>query len=149
MGGQVKVELLRVGAGESTASATDINDTSFATWSNHKTDDWRNMWIKSNTTMKPLKCCIKQPQEKLPVNWLFFPVQNPVISDLLLGSCHFSSLIFHNCSLKFSKQKVSYSEPFLFHLKGIYINTLKLCFWGKYVKETMCAKLSFKKWSEH
>ena len=34
----MKVELLRVGAGESTASATDTNDTSFATQSNHKTE---------------------------------------------------------------------------------------------------------------
>ena len=35
-------------------------------------------------------CHIKQPQEKLQVNLLFFPVQNPVISDLLLSSYHFS-----------------------------------------------------------
>ena len=47
------------------------------------------------------------------------PVENPVISELLLGSCHFSSLIFHDCILKFSKQNVSYYEPFQSRLKGI------------------------------
>ena len=35
--------LLRVGAGESSASATDTNDTGF-----HKMDDCKNMGIKSN-----------------------------------------------------------------------------------------------------
>ena len=40
-------------------------------------------------------CHLKQSQEKLPVNLLFFPVENLVIADLLLGSCHFLSLIFH------------------------------------------------------
>ena len=42
-------------------------------------------------------CCIKQSQKNLPVNLLFSPVYNPVNSNLLLGSCHFSSLIFHDC----------------------------------------------------
>ena len=32
-------ELLRAGAGESSASATDTNNTSFATWSTTKMDD--------------------------------------------------------------------------------------------------------------
>ena len=32
-------ELLRAGAGESSASATDTNKTSFATWSTTKMDD--------------------------------------------------------------------------------------------------------------
>ena len=39
--------------------------------------------------------------------------------DLLLGSCHFSSLIIHDYSLKFCKQKVSYFDPFQSRPKGI------------------------------
>ena len=44
-----------------------------------------------------------------------------VISDLLLGSCQFSSLVFQDCCLKFSeqKQKLSYFEPFQSRPKGI------------------------------
>ena len=44
---------------------------------------------------------------------------NPVILDFLLGSCHFSSLVLHDCSLKFSKQKMSYFESFQSRPKGI------------------------------
>ena len=32
--------------------------------------------------------------------------------DWSLHSCHSSSLVLHICSLKFSKQKLSYFEPF-------------------------------------
>ena len=54
-------ELLRVGAGESSASATDTDNTSFATRSTTKRkieEIWRS----------------KQPQEKLPIILLFFAV---------------------------------------------------------------------------
>ena len=67
-------------------------------------------------------------------------MENPVISDLLLGSGQFSSLVFHDCCLKFSKQKqnLSYFEPFQSHPKGIYnVMTLNLYYRGKHFKETM------------
>ena len=56
-----------------------------------------------------------------PVNLLFFSIQNPVISDLLLGSRQLTSLVFHNCRLKFSEQqqKLSNFEPFQSRRKGI------------------------------
>ena len=62
-------ELLSVGSGASSASATDANDTSFATGSITK----RTIWIKA-TSKKPRKSMShKKPQEKLLVNLLFFP----------------------------------------------------------------------------
>ena len=56
-----------------------------------------------------------------PGKLAIFSMQNPVILDLLLGSCQLSSLVFHGCVLKFSeqKQKLSYFEPFQSHPKGI------------------------------
>ena len=39
-------ELLGVGAGESYASATDTNNNNNTVY--HKTNDWRNMGVKSN-----------------------------------------------------------------------------------------------------
>ena len=60
---------------------------------------------------------------------------------------HFSSLIFHDCSLRFSKQKVSYFEPFQSCPKGI------LRLWtGAFeanVPKKPCAKLCFRKRSGH
>ena len=99
-------ELLRVGAGESSASATDTNNTSFATWSTTKRII-EEIWGLKATSKKPLKSMShKTTSGKLPVILLFV-------------SCHFSSLIFHDCSLRFSKQKVSYFEPFQSRPKGI------------------------------
>ena len=65
-------ELLRVGAGESSASATDTNITSFAIWSTTK---WtiEEIWGSKATSKKPSLCHIKQPQVKLPLILLFFP----------------------------------------------------------------------------
>ena len=65
-------ELLRVGAGESSASATDTNNTSFATRSTTK---WtiEEIWGSKATSKKPSLCHIKQPQVKLPLILLFFP----------------------------------------------------------------------------
>ena len=47
-------ELLRVGAGESSASATDTNNTSFATWSTTK-QIIEEIWGLKATSKKPLK----------------------------------------------------------------------------------------------
>ena len=65
-------ELLRVSVGESSASATDTNNTSFATRSTTRRTI-EEIWGSKATSKKPLKS-IKQPQEMLPVNSLFFPV---------------------------------------------------------------------------
>ena len=46
--------LLRVGAGESSASATDTNNTSFATWSTTKRTI-EEIWGSKATSKKPLK----------------------------------------------------------------------------------------------
>ena len=112
-------EVLRVGAGESSASATDANNTSFATWSTTK---WTIEEIRGSkvTSKKPLKSMShKATSGKTPSSFAILSRVFPVISNLLLVSCHFSSLIFHDYSLKFSKQKVSYSEPFQSRPKGI------------------------------
>ena len=76
-------ELLRVSVCESFASATDTNNTSFATRSTAK--QTIGEISGSRATSKKLSnilnqrnhcslCHIKQPQEKLPVNLLFLPV---------------------------------------------------------------------------
>ena len=68
------IELLKDGAGESSASATDTNKTSFATQSTTK-PTIEEIWGSKATSKKPLNlCCLKQPYEKLPVNLLFLPV---------------------------------------------------------------------------
>ena len=60
-------ELLRVGTGESSASATDTNNTSFATRSTTKRTN-EKMGIKSNIKETTHKTKL---QEKIPVNFLF------------------------------------------------------------------------------
>ena len=47
-------ELLRVGVGESSASVTDTNNTSFATWSTTKRTI-EEIWGSKVTSKKPLK----------------------------------------------------------------------------------------------
>ena len=112
-------ELLRVVAGESSTSATDTNNTSFATPSSTKQTIEKNMGSKA-TSKKPQKSMShKRTSGKTSSKFAIFSCVNPVIADFLLGSCHFSNLIFRNCSLKFSKQKVSYFEPFQSRPKGI------------------------------
>ena len=49
-----RTELLRVGAGESSASATDTNNTSFATWSTTKRMI-AEIWGSKTTSKKPWK----------------------------------------------------------------------------------------------
>ena len=112
-------ELLKVGAGKSSASATDTNNTSFAKRSTTKRTI-AEIWGSKATLKKPLKSMShKTTSGKTPSNFAILSRVFPVISNLLLVSCHFSSLIFHDCSLKFSKQKVSYFEPFQSRPKGI------------------------------
>ena len=66
--------LFRVGAGESSASATDANNTSFATWSTRKRTI-EEIWGLKASSKKPLKSMShKKTSGKLPVNLLFFPV---------------------------------------------------------------------------
>ena len=87
------MKAVRVGTGESSASATDIY-IQIILVSQHSLP--QNGQLKKYGDQKQHQrnheslCHIKQPQEKLQVNLLFFPVQNPVISDLLLSSYHFS-----------------------------------------------------------
>ena len=68
-------ELLRIGAGESSASTTDTYYTNFATRSTTKLTIEEIWGLKATSqklrTSRSL-CRIKQPQEKLPVNLLFF-----------------------------------------------------------------------------
>ena len=113
-------ELLRVGAGESSASATDTNNTSFATRSTTKRTI-EEIWGSKATSKKPLKSMShKTTSGKTPSSFAILSYVFPVISNLLLVSCHFSSLIFHDCSLKFFKQEVSYFEPFQSRPKGMW-----------------------------
>ena len=103
-------ELLRVGAGESSASATDTNNTSFAARSTTKRTIEKILGSKA-TSKKPRKSMLhKTTSGKTPSKFAILSCVKP--RDLLLGSCHFSSLIFHDDSLKLSKQKVSYFDPF-------------------------------------
>ena len=110
-------KLLRIGAGESSASLTDANKHQFCYTVCHKTTIPK-MWGSKVTSMQPRK---SMPHEttsgKTLINLLFLCMYSPVISDLLLGSCHFSSLVFDDYSLKFSKKKASYFEPFQFCTK--------------------------------
>ena len=60
-------ELLKVGAGESSASATDTNNTSFTARSTTKRTI-EEIWGSKATSKKLLKPMLhKQPQEKLPI----------------------------------------------------------------------------------
>ena len=103
-------ELLWVGAGESSASAADTNTTSFATQSTTKRTI-EKIWGSQPTSKKPRKSMLhKTTSGKTPSKFAILSCVKP--RDLLLGSCHFSSLIFHDDSLKLSKQKVSYFDPF-------------------------------------
>ena len=62
-------ELLRVGAGESSASATDTNNTSFATRSTTKRTI-QELWRSKTTSKKPLKSVSdKTTSGKTPSNF--------------------------------------------------------------------------------
>ena len=113
-------EFLRDGTRELSASVTNTNNTSFATRSTTKRTI-EKIWGSKATSKKPRKSMSpKTNSGKTPSKFtILFHLKNPVVSDLLLGSSHFSSLVFHDCSLKFSKQKLSYFEPFQSRPKGI------------------------------
>ena len=67
-------ELLRVGAGESSASATDTNNTSFATRSTTKRTIEETLGSKA-TSKKPLKSMShKTTSEKTPSKFAILPV---------------------------------------------------------------------------
>ena len=104
-------ELFSVGAGESSASATHENNTSFATRSTTKRTI-EEIWGSRATSKKPLNSMsLKTTLGKTPSRFaILFHVK--CNDSRFLTSFHFSSLIFRERSLKFSKQKVSYFEPF-------------------------------------
>ena len=112
-------ELLRVGAGESSASATDRNNNSFVTRSTTK---WtiKEIWGSKVTSKKRLKSMShKATSGKTPSNFAILSRVKP--SDFIFVTCFMSflNLIFHDCSLKFLKQKVSCFESFQSRRKGI------------------------------
>ena len=119
-------ELLSVGAGESPASAIDTNNTSFAARSNTKRTIEKILGSKA-TSKKPRKSMLhKTTSGKTRSKFAILFRENPVLLDLLFGSCHFSILIFHDCSLKFSKQKMSCFEPFQFQRPLRHVNAVLL-----------------------
>ena len=70
-------ELLRVGAGESSASATDTNNTSFATRSTTKRTI-EEIWGSKATSKKPLKSMShKTTSGKTPCNFAFLSHLKP------------------------------------------------------------------------
>ena len=112
-------EFLRVGAGESSASATGTNNTSFAMQSTTKLGI-EEIWES--------KALLKKPQKSMPHKTtsgktlskfaILFHVKP---SDFRFVTWFKSFLNFglHNCSLKFSKQKLSCFKPFQSCPKGI------------------------------
>ena len=94
-------ELLRVGAGESSALAT--NNTSFTTRSTTKRTI-EEIWGSKATSKKPLKSMShKTTSGKTPSK--FAILTSVKCSDFRFVTWFMSFL--HGCSLKFSKQKVS------------------------------------------
>ena len=87
-------ELLKVGAGKSSASATDASNTSFTARSTTK-QMIEEIWVSKATSKKPLNsmlCHIKQPQEKFPVIFAILPRVKP--SDFRFVTCFMSFLKF-------------------------------------------------------
>ena len=69
-------------------------------------------FIKKETLAQVFSCEFCEISQKT------FPYRTPLVAASV-NSCHFPSLIYHDCSLKFSKQKVNYFEPFHSSPKGI------------------------------
>ena len=112
-------EIFRDGTGESSASATDTKNTSFATRSIIKQTIEKILESKA-TSKKPLKSIsYNTTSGKTPSNFAILSRVKRSDFRVATCSCYFSSLIFQICSLKFSKQKVSYFEPFQSCPKGI------------------------------
>ena len=111
--------LLRVGAGESSASATDTNNNYFVTRSTKKRTV-EEIWGSKAASKKPLKAMShKATSIKTPSNFAILSHVKP--SDFIFVTCFMSYLKFDllRLYLKFSKQKVSYFKPFQSHPKGI------------------------------
>ena len=106
-------EFLRVGAGESSASATGTNNTSFAMQSTTKLGI-EEIW-ESKALSIPHKTTSGKTHSKFAI--LFHVKPN----DFRFVTWFKSFLNFglHNCSLKFSKQKLSCFKPFQSCPKGI------------------------------
>ena len=86
------IELLRVGAGESSASATDTNNTSFATQSTTKRKI-QELWGSKATSKKPLKSMSdKTTSGKTPSNFAILSRVKP--SDFRFVTCFMSFLKF-------------------------------------------------------
>ena len=85
-------ELLRVGAGESSVSATDTNNTSFATRSTIKRTI-EGIWRSKATSKKPLKSMShKTTSGKSPSNFAILSRVKP--SDFRFVTCFMSFLKF-------------------------------------------------------
>ena len=85
-------ELLRAGAGESSASATDTNNTSFAIWSITKRTI-EKIWGSKATSKKPLKSMShKTTSGKTPSNFAILSRVKP--SDFRFVTCFMSFLKF-------------------------------------------------------
>ena len=81
-------ELLRVGPGESSASATDTNNTSFATRSPTK-QTIEEIWGSKATSKKPLKSMLhKTASGKTPSN--FAILSHVKLSDFRFVTCFMS-----------------------------------------------------------
>ena len=104
-------ELHRVGAGESSASTATDPNTSFAIPS----------IVEGKIEEKVDQKLVETPGYlHASSKFAIFPC-NTVISDLLLGSCQFSSLVLCDCHLKFSeqKEKLNYFDSFQSCPKGM------------------------------
>ena len=111
-------EFLTVGAGESSASATGTNNTSFAMQSTIKLgieEIWESKTSKKPQKSMPHKTTSGKTLSKFAILFHVKP------SDFRFVTWFKSFLSFglHNCSLKFSKQKLSYFKPFQSCPKGI------------------------------
>ena len=105
-------ELFMVGAGESSALATDTNNISFTTRSTTKRTI-EEIWGSKATSKKPLKSMShKTASGKNPSNFA-------ILSRVKLSNFRFVTCFMSFLKLKFSKQKVDYFEPFQSRPKGI------------------------------
>ena len=106
-------ELLRVSAGESSTSATDTNNTSFATWSTPKRTIGEISGSKA-TSKKPLESMShKTISRKIPCN---FAILSRVLKPSDFRFVNWFMSFLHGCS---SKQKMSCFEPFQSSPTGI------------------------------
>ena len=127
-------ELLWVGAGESSVSATDINNTSSATRSTTK---WtiEKIW-GSKATYHGSQCHIKHPQEKSPSKFAIFHVK-PIDFRFVTLFMSFPKFGLPRLVWSFPNKKWVILSHFSL-LSKRNIKTLNSCFLGKHVKETMC-----------